>query len=117
MSIFEKKFFNIERGEDKNIDVYLVDKDSGEPIDLTGASEIKARFRKSDGTVLEKLMTTSGVSVLSIAGAKVRAILSEADTTSLLADANQDFEFESVVSGVTNIFKFERALTVKAKIA
>lgn len=117
MSIFEKKFFNIERGEDKNIDVYLIDKDLGEPIDLSAADEVSARFKNEDGTITELLLSNGDVEVLSVAGAKVRAKLLNTDTDVLEIGANQDFEFEVDVAGVITIFKFERALTVKAKIA
>lgn len=117
MGITQKKYFTIDQGEDKNIDVNLVDADLDEVVDLTAATEIEARFKKSDGTVLTKTMTGAAISVLSIAGGKVRIALSEADTASLLVGEKQTFEVEAVVGGVTTIVKFERSLTVNAQVA
>lgn len=116
MGISEKKTFELEQGEDKNIVVHLIDRDTDEPVDLTGASGVKARFRKADGTVLEKTLA-SGVSILSIAGAKVQVALTDAETALLMVGDKQDFEVEPTVGTNTTIVKFERALTVKAKIA
>lgn len=116
MGISEKKSFTIEAGEEKNVDVHLIDADTDEVVDLTGATEVKARFVNQDGTVLEKLLAT-GVSVLSIAGGKVRVNLTEAETALLRVGEKQDFEVEAIVGGVSTICRFQRALTVKAPLS
>jgi hypothetical protein len=117
MGIYDKKEFDVIQGEDKSLVVHLVDAETEEPVDLTSATEIKARFRKADGTVLQKLLSTAGVAVVSIAGAKIEITLTEADTALLLLGSKQDFEVESQVGTTTTIVKFPRSLTVEAKIA
>lgn len=117
MGLTEKKVFNIDQGEDKVLVVHLFDQDADDVVDLTDADEVIARFTNDDGTILEKKLTTGGVAIESVPGAKVRVILSEADTAALLVGERQTFEVEAQVDGLTTIVKFERALTVKAAIA
>lgn len=117
MGIGEKKVYEVDQGEEKNLVVYMIDKDLDEPVDLTGATEITARFRKADGTLLLKTLTGLAITVLSIAGAKLQVKLLEADTALLMVGSLQQFELEAVVGGVTTIVKFPRALTVNPATA
>lgn len=114
MGISEKKVHTLEQGEDKEIEVYLLEDD--EVVDLTDADEITARFKKDDGTALEKTLTDTDVEVLSIAGGKIKIKLSESDTAELPVDDRQDFDVVVEVGSDTTVIKFERSLTVKAPV-
>lgn len=114
MGICDKKIHQVDQGEDAVIDAHLIDEETGDPLDLTGATALKARFKKTDGTVLELTLAGGAVAVLSIAGAKVRVTISDANSALLLAGDRHDFEIEATLAS-TDIkkCKFPRALDVK----
>lgn len=52
--------------------------------DLTGVTEINAKFTKTDGTKLEKKLSTNDISVVQpAAGCTIKISLSDADTNAL----------------------------------
>lgn len=103
----------IVQGEDKNLVIRIVDKDTQEPYDLTGAT-IEARLPGVSGVLSKDL--SSGISVVSALGGKIQIALSEVDTAALKADSLQDFEIEVTKAGQTSIVQFLKALTVVKKL-
>jgi hypothetical protein len=107
------KVHQVDQGEDAVLDEYLIDGETGDPVDLAAVAAIKARFRKADGTVLELTLAGGAIAVLSVPGAKVRVTIGDASTALLLAGDRQDFEIEATLaSGDVKKFKFPRALSV-----
>lgn len=104
---------NIIRGSDREFSVRIVIKESSDPFDLTGVSQIKAYFPKDDGTALIKNMISSGdIAVLSPTTGKIRIYLSESDTASLNVGEAQSFEVEVQIGTVTSIVQFVETLNV-----
>jgi hypothetical protein len=113
MGIRDTVIHKIDQGEDAAIECYLVDEETGEPLDLTDVEEITARFKNTDGTLLELAFTDSDVEVLSIAGAKVKVTIEADESLALNAGQRQDFEIEATLDGtIKKIVKFPRQLDV-----
>lgn len=91
-------------GEDKNVDVRLTNSISGDPFDLTSATEIDAIFLKNDGTCLHKKLSLSEIVILSALGGKFQIILTAADTEDLALSPD---------NGYSNI---EIRITIASKI-
>lgn len=107
---------HIIRGSDREFCARIVIQDTGEPFDLTGASEIRALFRKEDETVLTKTMTSGAISILSACTGKMKIILNDTDTSSLLVGENQSFEVEIQIGSITSIVQFLEVFTVIDRI-
>lgn len=58
------KVINVILGEDKNINLYFIWKDTKRPFSLVGVTEIEVRIPKASGTLVKKLSLTQ----LSIVG-------------------------------------------------
>lgn len=104
------------RGSDRELFLRILVKDTGEPFDLTGATEISASFRNEDGTTLTKLLTTLGITVISAEAGKIKVTLTDANTVLLKVGVDQDFEVVIDIGSVRSIVQFKEALNVEAKI-
>jgi len=84
---------SIVKGEDRTINLKIVDTE-GEPYDLTGYTEITAKFPTTSGTALTKTYSASGgITVTSAEAGRLAIALTDTDTALLLSDDNrQDFE-------------------------
>ncbi len=107
---------HIIKGSDREFCVRVVVQDTQEPFDLTGASEIRALFRKSDDSTLTKTMTSGAISIVSACVGKMKIILNEVDTASLKAGENQSFEVEIQIGSITSIVQFLEVFTVIERI-
>jgi hypothetical protein len=107
------KAINIIRESDREFSVRIEIKSSGDPFDLTGASQIKAYFPKPDGTALEINMNPSNsIVILNAMGGKIKIALSEAETALLNVGEAQSFEVEIQIGTITSIVQFVEALNV-----
>jgi hypothetical protein len=110
----------IKRGEDKSFTVLLKREvcgpDDTEPFDLTGVSEITAKFRKEDSTVLEKTLSASGVEVVQALLGKAKIILTDVDTGLMETGDAQGFDlvvdYGAATGGTRRIFSFEESLDI-----
>lgn len=105
----------IVQGEDKTVNLRLRD-ENGDPFDITGATPLKAIFKKTDGTLLEKGLGTGVVIVNGPAG-KLTVDLEDADTALLKVGEFQDFEVEINIGTAKTIVQFQKALTVRRRLA
>lgn len=104
------------RGSDREFVVRIVVQETGEPFDLTGASEIRALFRKDDDSVLTKAMTDGSIVILSACTGKMKITLNETDTASLKVGETQSFEVEIQIGSITSIVQFIEVFTVIDRI-
>lgn len=115
----ESKAISVIRGSDREIDIRISAAGpcgAGDPFDLSSASAIKALFRKSDETVLTVSIVSGGVSVVSAVAGKIKIILSDTDTSSLLVGDAQSFEVEILVGANTYIVQFKNKLNVVDRV-
>ena len=103
------------QGEDRILKIKILNSETGDPFDLTGATEIKAQFLKTDNTTLEKLFTGGGVTIVEHLLGKLEIELGDADTA-LLKKGTQSFEVEIDKSGDIKIVQFEDSLIVKEQL-
>lgn len=110
MANFNKEIV-IVQGETKDIIVRLLNKDTKDPLDLTGAT-LTAKLPKEDGTALS--ITPS---VLSAVAGKLKVAISDTNSALLKADENQSFEVHvTTASSAKHIVQFLKILTVKPKL-
>lgn len=109
------KVVKIVQGEDKSINLRLRD-ENGDPFDITGADPLKAIFKKTDGTLLEKGIGT-GVAIVNGPAGKLTVDLEDADTSALKVGEFQDFEVEINIGSDKTIVQFQKSLTVKKRLA
>jgi hypothetical protein len=89
------------------------------PFDLSGVSEIKAIFIKSDNTKLEKKLTDAVPGIVvdpTPQSGKFTIDWDETETALLRKGENLSFEVEIVKATKTFIVPFEKVLTVKARL-
>ena len=109
---------NIIRGSDREFTVKVSMQSPcdttgcGEPFDLTGATEIKALFRKDDDTVLTVTLTGGDITILSATSGKIKVFLSDANTALLKVGEAQSFELEIQISTITSIVQFLSSINV-----
>jgi hypothetical protein len=90
---------------------------SGLPVDITLATEIKVGVLKTDGTVLEKKLSTLGVVIVSGPGGVINAELSPSETLLVNAsDELQDIEAELTIPTGTFRVQYIRSLLVHAQL-
>lgn len=112
---------NIIRGSDRSIVLSITKKppcdgECGDPFDLSGASQIKARFQKDDGSVLEVSQTGGAINVLSPIAGKIKISLSDADTSSLNIGESQSFEVEIQIGTITSLTQLTGVLNVVERL-
>lgn len=89
---------------------------SGDPFDLTGATEIRALFGKEDGTVLVKTLTAEAIEITDELYGKISISLTDTETGSLKVGEAQSFEIEIHVGPDLSIVQFKEVLDVVDRI-
>ena len=108
----------IYQGADKTLDIFLTSQTSGDPVDITAATEIEAIFLNTDGTFLEKKLTTAGIAIISGPGGHFQIYLAAADTALLAVSASggySDVEIHLVIGGKTTIVVLSNAVNILAR--
>lgn len=82
--------WKIIEGEDRNR-VLQARKSNGDSYDLTGVTEIRARFRKKDGSILELRLSTSDITIVDAVRGRFGVSFTELQSAQLLIGAGQDF--------------------------
>lgn len=101
------------KGSDREFGIFITIEETGEPFDLTGASEIRAIFLKSDDvSTLVKTMTGGGITVVAACAGKIKVLLDETDTAALKTGELQGFEVEVQIGVITSIIQFSESLTI-----
>ena len=99
-------------GEDRTLSLALqYNDDVHTPFDLTGATEITAKF---PGPVT-KTMGGGAITIVQAKQGKITVALSDTDTAALTIGAKQNFQVQVDIGTVTRIAKFEKMLTVEAQ--
>lgn len=115
----QSQVVTIVQGEDRDLFLRIVDKATDLPFDLTNASQISARFKNLDESVLVKNLT-SGVSVVSPLGGKIAVSILSAESVLLKPREAQDFEVEITVGTGTSarltVVQFLQALTIRSRV-
>lgn len=105
----------IYKGEDKNLDFKVLSELTGDPIDISGASEIVAIFPQSASTFLEKKLSTAGIVLISGPGGRFQVQISAAESANLLASElgkYTDVEVHLTLAGKVSIIVFSQAISV-----
>lgn len=108
---------HIIKGSDREFTLRVIIEETCEPFDLTGVSEIRALFKKTDDTALVKTMTSGAITVMgSPSNGKIKVLLGDADTTLLKVGEEQAFEIEIQIGTITSIVQFLASITVVDRI-
>jgi len=114
---FETEKLSIVQGQDIEPLIYIIDEETCTPFDLTGVTEIRALFNKTDGTKLIKTYTLSGgVTIISDLGGKIKVTLTAANTALLKTGECQSFEVEITKATKINIIQFLGKLNVYPRV-
>lgn len=99
------------QGSDRTLQLTMRDS-NGDGIDLTNETEITVRFKKTDGTWLEKTMTGSDVTVTNAKLGKISVDLT--DTETALIEAGQKVDFHVYLDNGTDrrIVRFNQQIDV-----
>lgn len=115
MSFDECQTISVITGEDRSMILRIVDKLTQEPLDITGATAINARFKNADQSVLTKTLT-AGVTIVNGPAGKVKVDLAVEETTLLNVRDDQDFEVEFVIAGKKTVVQFLKSISVKSRV-
>lgn len=105
----------IVHGEDRVLTLQINDEGAGNHT-LGTPSEITAKFKKTDNSILSKTLTSTAVAIVDDPGGRITVTLSAADTASLKVGDSQTFEVAILKSAQTRIVQFYRALSVCASV-
>jgi hypothetical protein len=97
------------KGEDAEIDVFLKYKDTGKPVNLTGAT-VKAYLEKEDGTWLE--IAGGDITMISEVGGNFKITISNTNSALLKDGSEMSFEVEYNIGGVIRIVQFLKKLNI-----
>ena len=114
-----KKIPQIIQGEDKTLTVQLSDPDTKEFTNITGVSEITAIFLNTDGSFLQKKLSTSGIVLVNALAGKFQIVLSAAETALLALTPENSYsniEVRFVIASKTTIVQLEDSIEVVAKL-
>ena len=106
------------QGQDKVLQVVLKSQQSGNPVDITSASEIEAIFLNTDGTYTEKKLSTGGISVISGPGGNFQIALSPSDTQAMAVStggAFSDIEIHVTIASKVSIVILTGAVNILAR--
>ncbi len=107
--------FTIVQGEDRTLSL-IVRLSNGSSFPLAGVTEITARFRKTDGTFLEKLLSLTQVVVTDAPAGKFTVALTDADTLLIRVGALQTFEVYFDFGTTRRIARYVQRLTVEGPL-
>jgi hypothetical protein len=82
--------FVVIQGEDRDLAIRLTNLD-GSPYNLTPITEIRARFRRRDSTILELRYTRAEISIIEATAGRLSIALSAMTTLQFVPGARQDF--------------------------
>lgn len=102
----------IYKGEDRELSINLKPRGLCEPFDLTGVTEITARFPKEDGSILALTMTDNEVEVVSEVKGQIIIKLSQVNTLDLKAGKRLDLELYIDIDSTRRIVRFSGVLDV-----
>lgn len=109
--------FTIVRGEDKEIIVRLIDKETHDPITLdVTVTEIVAKFQGDGQTITKTLTLSGGITVVTAATGKFKIVLTDTDTLLLAVGKNKSFEVVVTKSGIVSIVQFLSILEVNDSV-
>lgn len=106
------------QGFDKILRVELKDT-KGEPVDLTGVTEITATFLKTDLTCFTVSMTGGGITLLSAAAGKFNITLLSADTALLAVSeigGYSNIQISYTISGITSALQLVGVVQIVASL-
>lgn len=107
------------QGEDDTLDVRLISEKTNDPFDVTGATEIEAKFQNFDGTVKVFKLSLSEISIVSGVGGHIRIILDASSTVLLKPSASNglsSFELYVTILGKITIIQFVNQIKIKSKL-
>lgn len=102
MSCSNKAPLKIVKGEDRVLNIHISDEDTGGDYDLTSATEITVKFKKTDLSALSKTMGAGAVSIVSAVAGKIQVTLTDTDTALLLV-GDQDIYVEVDIGSAKRI--------------
>lgn len=105
----------IVKGSDRPLNVRLLSKTTGLPVDISAATEIIAAFLKEDNTTLEKKLSAAGIVVTSGPGGAFQVLLSAADTALLATGYGESFqsmEIKYTIAGKITIVLLKDSIQV-----
>jgi len=105
----------IVHGEDITLALRIKDS-KGNPYDLTGVTEVTARFQKTDNTVLSKTLSSGSVVIESPTHGTLSVELLDADTSQLKKGDGQSLEVWIDVGQSRRIAQFVKSLNVASKL-
>lgn len=105
MSLERQSGIVLYQGEDANFNDFLKNPD-GSPFDLTSVTEISARIANTDGTYLELLKTSEGVTVVGAAGGgEVNLAVTKTQSALLLVQNPAPIEYRITKGGLVTIIQ------------
>ena len=122
MSITKIERVEIIQGEDRTvangrpITLKLEGEDSGDALDLTGATEIEVCFKTDTADVVKTLTGSDVVIVLPATLGKITVDLPSTDTLSLKVGFDQSFQAKVTKAGGKTFAAFRKLLDVRADI-
>ena len=106
------EFLRVVQGEERTLPL-RIERSNGASFSLTGVTEITARFKNTDGTVLSKTLTSGAIVVVDAPAGRYTVLLSEIETAALRAGDRQSFTVEFLFGTVLRRVNYTRALTVE----
>jgi hypothetical protein len=108
------KSINIIKGTDRQFNIRVVNKSSGDPVDLTGlsGSNISLKLPNEDETQLS-LTVGSGLTVVSATGGKIQVNVTDTQSALLKAKDGQSMELTIINGSNTSKVQFLNMLNVK----
>lgn len=103
------------KGADATFDIQLMDQNNNF-YNLTGTTELKAYLKKSDGTIMEKDLTSGVVIAVPFSNGKLSISFTEVETALLPEGRNQDIELEIINGTDTKIVQLLKVLEVRARL-
>ena len=100
------------RGEDKTLNIRISNED-GSPLDLTGVTEITAKFKKEDETVLSLTKTAGAIAVVTAAAGSITVTIPKASTLLLATSEEASFTIMIDIAGSRRIVSFDKVLWIK----
>ena len=85
------------------------------PLDLTGASEISIKFKKTDGTFLTKTLTGNHITVVSAIGGKGSIAVPKVDSATVKVGELLTHFMTVTKAGKETTYRFPKNISIFAK--
>lgn len=106
-------------GDDWSIPFTLKRRNSGDPFNLTGVTEISFKFKNADGTLLTKLLSTytsgNGVTVTAAASGKGLIEVPRAETALIKANTLVSHSMVVTLSGKETTASFKKNISILSR--